>query len=52
MNIVFYADDVERAHKDLTARGVEFVTPPKKETWGTSTIFKDQDGTQFVLCSK
>jgi len=52
MNIVFYADDVERTYKELTARGVEFVSPPKKETWGTSSIFKDQDGTQFVLSSK
>lgn len=51
MNVVFYADDVVRTHKDLADRGVEFVAPPKKESWGTSAIFKDQDGSQFVLSS-
>lgn len=51
LNVVFYSDDVVRSHKELTARGVEFVAPPKKESWGTSAIFKDQDGTQFVLSS-
>jgi hypothetical protein len=31
---------------------VEFAAKPKKEAWGTSSIFKDADGNQFVLSSK
>ena len=52
MNVVFYADDVQRTYDELTARGVEFLASPKKEAWGTSSIFKDQDGSQFVLGTK
>jgi len=36
----------------LKARGVEFVQDPKKEIWGTSAIFKDPDGNQYVLSSR
>ena len=36
----------------LKAKGVEFASDPKKEPWGTFTIFKDQDGNQFVLGTK
>ena len=32
--------------------GVEFAVDPKKEPWGTTSIFKDADGNQFVLSSK
>ena len=51
-NIAFYSDDVEETYKQLSARGVEFVMPPKKFDWGTSSVFKDQDGNQFALSSK
>jgi predicted enzyme related to lactoylglutathione lyase len=50
--ISFECDDVQRTHDDLAAKGVEFVKPPKTETWGTSAIFKDCDGNQFVLSSR
>jgi predicted enzyme related to lactoylglutathione lyase len=50
-NVVFASDNVERTHEQLRARGVEFVQPPKKEPWGTSAIFQDSDGNQFVLSS-
>src|SRR5437868_6121981 len=49
--ISFACDDVERTHKELSARGVEFAQPPKKESWGTSAVFKDPDGNSFVLSS-
>lgn len=49
---VFASDNVEKTHEQLTARGVEFVQAPKKEPWGTSSIFKDADGNQFVLSSR
>jgi predicted enzyme related to lactoylglutathione lyase len=49
MNITFMADDVVRTAAELVERGVEFVKPPTTEPWGTSAIFKDADGNQFVL---
>ena len=48
----FACDDVEATHRQLTAKGVEFVRPPKREDWGTSAIFKDSEGNQFVLGSR
>jgi predicted enzyme related to lactoylglutathione lyase len=44
-------DDVEATYRQLRQRGVEFVAEPKTEHWGTSAIFKDPDGNQFVLSS-
>jgi catechol 2,3-dioxygenase-like lactoylglutathione lyase family enzyme len=49
MNIAFSADDVFATAKEMKARGVEFVQEPQKADWGTSAIFKDPDGNQFVL---
>ena len=43
------ADDVVATAAELAGRGVEFVKPATKEPWGTSAIFKDVDGNQFVL---
>ena len=48
-NITFVADDVEKTAAELKARGVEFTQDPQKADWGTSAIFKDQDGNVFVL---
>jgi catechol 2,3-dioxygenase-like lactoylglutathione lyase family enzyme len=50
--ISFLCDDVEETYRQFTQRGVEFIAPPKAESWGTSAIFKDPDGNQFVLSSK
>jgi catechol 2,3-dioxygenase-like lactoylglutathione lyase family enzyme len=49
MNVTFSADDVEATARELKTRGVEFVQEPKKADWGTTAIFKDPDGNQFVL---
>ena len=51
-NITFVSDNVEKTYTELTAKGVEFVQPPKKEPWGTSAIFKDSEGNQFVIGTK
>ncbi len=48
----FLADDVEATFRELSAKGVEFVQEPQKADWGTSAVFKDADGNQFVLSSK
>lgn len=50
-NGAFACDDVEATYRQLSARGVEFVRPPKTEPWGTSAIFRDPDGNSFVLSS-
>ncbi|MEN6532837.1 MAG: VOC family protein [Bryobacteraceae bacterium] len=50
--ITFWTDSVERTYDEMRAKAVEFVQPPKKEHWGTSAIFKDPDGNQFVLASR
>ena len=50
--ISFVADNVESTFEELSNRGVKFLQPPKKESWGTSAIFEDQDGNKFVLSSK
>lgn len=51
-NVVFVSDNVEKTAEQLASRGVEFVQKAKKEPWGTSAIFKDVDGNQFVLSSR
>ena len=47
-----WADDIEATYETLKARGVEFLTPPKKEPWGSSAIFKDSEGNQLHLGSR
>ena len=44
-------NNVEQTYQELVARGVDFVSPPRKEQWGTFALFKDPDGNQFVLSS-
>ena len=45
-------DNIDRTYEELTAKGVEFAGPPKKEPWGSFATFKDPDGNQFVLSTK
>ena len=52
MNMAWVTDDVQKTYDELVARGVEFVQPPRSESWGTSAIFKDPDGNTFVLSSR
>jgi catechol 2,3-dioxygenase-like lactoylglutathione lyase family enzyme len=48
----FISDDVFATAAGMKAKGVEFVQEPKKESWGTSAIFKDVDGNTYVLSSR
>jgi predicted enzyme related to lactoylglutathione lyase len=47
----FACDDVAATYRQLSARGVEFVSGPEKQPWGEFAVFKDPDGNQFVLSS-
>ena len=49
LNLSFETDDVVATAAHFKAAGVEFVQDPKTESWGTSAIFKDSEGNQFVL---
>ena len=46
------AADVEATVRELKARGVEFVQEVQKADWGSSAVFRDADGNQFVLSSR
>jgi predicted enzyme related to lactoylglutathione lyase len=48
-NVIFVADDVQRTYEELTARGVEFVDPPRQEFYGWWSSFKDPDGNVYGL---
>ena len=48
----FACDDVEATWRQLAARGVEFRGPPEKQPWGTFAMFKDPEGTEYVLSSR
>ena len=49
MNVSYTCDNLQKTYEELTARGVEFENPPKKEPWGSYAIFKDSEGNKFVL---
>lgn len=49
--ISFTSDDVMATWRELEAKGVKFVKPPVQAEWGTSSVFADPDGNQFVLSS-
>jgi predicted enzyme related to lactoylglutathione lyase len=51
-SISFWCDDVFTTAETLRQRGVTFAQEPKSEPWGSTAIFKDPDGNQFVLSSK
>lgn len=48
-NGAFATANVEKSYEALKAKGVEFLSPPKVEPWGTYATFRDPDGNQFVL---
>ena len=51
MNCSLVCDDVEATYRQLSERGVEFVSPPQKQPWGSFVIMKDSEGNQLVLGS-
>jgi len=51
-NVMFYADDVEAAYRELSERGVAFTTPPTKQFFGWWSVFEDSEGTRYALGQK
>jgi catechol 2,3-dioxygenase-like lactoylglutathione lyase family enzyme len=51
-SISFWCEDVFAEAKVLKSKGVEFFAEPRKEPWGSMSIFQDPDGNKFVLSSK
>ncbi len=49
--ISFVADDVMATAREMKEKGVKFIQEPTKADWGTSAVFADPDGNQFVLGS-
>jgi predicted enzyme related to lactoylglutathione lyase len=49
--ISFHCDDIDATYAELSARGVHFEGPPKKQPWGTFVKFDDSEGNSFVLSS-
>jgi predicted enzyme related to lactoylglutathione lyase len=45
-------DNVEKTYRELSERGVKFLSPPKQEPWGHFAVFEDPDGNKFVLSSR
>jgi predicted enzyme related to lactoylglutathione lyase len=52
VNTSWEVDDVDAEYAKLTAQGVEFTGPPKKQPWGNFVIMKDSEGNQIVLSSR
>ena len=47
--ISWECDDIEKTHRELVAKGVQFAKPPEKQPWGTMAILKDSEGNEMVL---
>lgn len=50
-SVSFWCDDVFATADAMKKKGVTFIKDPKAESWGTSAVFQDPDGNQFVLSS-
>ena len=47
--LFLYTDDFWRDYNAYKSRGVEFVRPPKEESYGTVAVFKDLYGNMWDL---
>ncbi len=49
-DIFMLVDDVDEAYRQLSGKGVKFVTEPKDQSWGGRTAsFLDPDENRFIL---
>jgi catechol 2,3-dioxygenase-like lactoylglutathione lyase family enzyme len=49
---VFATDDCRATYEELRARGVEFLSPPEEQPYGTEAVFKDNSGNWFSLTQR
>jgi catechol 2,3-dioxygenase-like lactoylglutathione lyase family enzyme len=49
---IFETGDIQKTYEELSARGVEFVSPPQKKFYGTEAVFKDPTGNWFSLSER
>jgi catechol 2,3-dioxygenase-like lactoylglutathione lyase family enzyme len=47
--LTFQVEDVERAHRELAAKGVPFISPPARRFWGYGAELLDPDGHLILL---
>ncbi len=51
-SVTILVEEVDRVHRDLTARGVKFLGPPQDRPWGQrTTYFEDPDGHLIELAT-
>jgi catechol 2,3-dioxygenase-like lactoylglutathione lyase family enzyme len=47
--LFLHTDDFERDYREMQARGVQFVEPPRHEAYGTVAVFADLYGNRWDL---
>jgi catechol 2,3-dioxygenase-like lactoylglutathione lyase family enzyme len=47
--LFLYTDDFTRDHASMTAKGVKFLEPPRREAYGTVAVFEDLYGQKWDL---
>jgi lactoylglutathione lyase len=48
-SITLSTSDVQATYDELMAKGVEFVSAPETQPWGTFATLKDSEGNQILL---
>jgi catechol 2,3-dioxygenase-like lactoylglutathione lyase family enzyme len=46
---VMQTSDCRKTYEELTAKGVEFVSPPKEQFYGVEAVMKDNSGNWFSM---
>ncbi len=49
---VLETDDIQNEYAELTAKGVEFVSPPTEQFYGIEAVFRDDSGNWFSLTQR
>jgi len=49
---VLATDDCRRSYEELSAKGVEFMSPPKEEFYAIEALFKDPFGNWFSMTQR
>ena len=49
---VFETDDCRATYADLSAKGVDFLSPPQEQPYGVEAVFRDNSGNWFSLTQR